>query len=89
MSRDGQQSYEGSGAQVLWGVAEGTGMVQSGEEEAQGRLIALYNCLKGGGGEVGVRLCSQVTVRGREVMASSCTRGSSGCMSGTSSQEER
>ena len=52
-------------------------MVQSGEEEAQGRLIALYNCLKGGGGEVGVRLCSQVTVRGREVMASSCARGGS------------
>ena len=37
MSRDGQQSYEGSGAQVLWGVAEGTGNVQSGEEEALGR----------------------------------------------------
>ena len=27
----------GFGTQVLWGVAEGTGIVQSGEEEAQGR----------------------------------------------------
>ena len=43
----GQQSHEGSGAQVLWGAAEGTGVVQSGEEEAQGDLMALYNCLKG------------------------------------------
>ena len=33
--REGQQSCEGSGAQILWGAAEGTGIVQSGEEEAQ------------------------------------------------------
>ena len=33
-----QTPGEGSGAQVLWGVAEGTGIVQSGEKEAQGRL---------------------------------------------------
>jgi len=26
-----------SGAQVLWAAAEGTGIVQSGEEEVQGR----------------------------------------------------
>jgi len=32
VSREGQQSCEGSGAQVLWGVAEETGIVQSGEE---------------------------------------------------------
>ena len=37
MSRGGQQNCEGSGIQVLWGVAEGTGVVQPGEEEAQGR----------------------------------------------------
>jgi len=30
MSRDGQQSCEGSGAQLLWGAVEGTGIVQSG-----------------------------------------------------------
>ena len=38
MAREGQQSSEGSGAQVLWGEAEETGIVQTGEEEAQGRL---------------------------------------------------
>jgi len=32
-----QQRCEGSVAEVLWGAAEGTGIVQSGEEEAQGR----------------------------------------------------
>ena len=37
MSREGHQSCKGSGAQVLWGVAEGDWIVQSGEEEAQGR----------------------------------------------------
>ena len=31
-SEEGQQSCEGSGA--LWGAAEGTGVVQSGEKEA-------------------------------------------------------
>ena len=37
MSREGQRSCEGSGAQVCWGAAEGTGIVWPGEEEAQGR----------------------------------------------------
>ena len=36
-SREGQQSSEGSEAQVLWGAAEGAGMAPSGEEEPQGR----------------------------------------------------
>ena len=36
-SREVQQSCKGSGAQVLWGVTDGTGIVQSAEEEAQGR----------------------------------------------------
>lgn len=30
---------------------EGTGMVQSGEEEARGDLVTPYNCLRGGCGE--------------------------------------
>lgn len=37
MFREGQQSSDGSGAQALQGVAEGTGISQSGEEEVQGR----------------------------------------------------
>ena len=37
MSREGQQSCEGSGAQALWGGAEGAGIVKPGEEDAQGR----------------------------------------------------
>ena len=37
MSREGQQSCEGSGAQALQGVAEGTGVIQSGEEENFGK----------------------------------------------------
>ena len=37
LSREGQQSHEESGAQILWGMAEETGTVQFEEEEAQGR----------------------------------------------------
>ena len=33
----GNETGEGSGAQILWGAAEGAGIVQSGEEEAQGK----------------------------------------------------
>jgi len=39
VSREGQRKCEGSGAQILWGTAEGTGIVQSGEEEALGRPL--------------------------------------------------
>ena len=45
-------------------MAERTGIVQSGEEEAQGDLIILYDPLKGGCGEVDVGLFSQVTAIG-------------------------
>jgi len=37
VSREGQQSCEGSGAQILWGMDEGAGIFKTGEEEAQGR----------------------------------------------------
>ena len=50
----GNKTGQGTGTQVLWG----TGIVQSGEEEAQGELIALYSHLEGGYGEVGVSLFS-------------------------------
>ena len=36
MSREGQRSCEGSGAQGLWGAGEGAGIVQAAEEKAQG-----------------------------------------------------
>ena len=39
MPREEQQSCEGSGAQVLQGVGEGTGIVQLEEEEAQERIF--------------------------------------------------
>jgi len=47
---------------VRWGAAEGAGIVQSAEEELRGDLIALYNSLTGGCGEVGVGLFSQVSL---------------------------
>ena len=84
----GSEADGRSGAQVLWGAAEGAGIVQAGEELLSGHLIALYNTLKGGCGEVGVGLCSQVTSAGQGVMASSCARGGSGWMLGTISSPE-
>ena len=49
---------------VRWGAAEGAGIVQSAEEELRGDLIALYNSLTGGCGEVGVGLFSRVMATG-------------------------
>ena len=48
MSREGQGGCEGSGAQVLRRVAEGTGIVQSGEEETQGRAYHSLHLLERG-----------------------------------------
>ena len=74
MSRERQWNGEGSGAQVLWGAAEGTGIFQSGEEEDWGDPITHYSCLKGGYGEAVAGLFSLITAIEWEVMASSCTR---------------
>ena len=43
MCREGQLSCEGTEAQVLWGVAEGAGVAQSGVQMPRGDLIALYS----------------------------------------------
>ena len=45
------KSCQGSGAQVLLRVAEGAGIVQSGEKEAQGRPCGSLQ-LRGGCGEM-------------------------------------
>ena len=60
---------------MLWGAAEGTGVVQAGAEEAQGSSHHSPQLLVGGWGEVGVDLCSQGTAIGWEVIASHCARG--------------
>ena len=41
VSREGQQSCEGSGVQVLWGAANGIGMIQSEKEETRGCYLQL------------------------------------------------
>jgi len=73
----------GSGAPVLWAVAEGTRVVQFAEEEPQGKAYRLQH-LKGGCGGVKVSPFSQLTVIRWEGMALSCMRGGSGWIFRTS-----
>lgn len=51
------QDDHGSGPLLLWEKAERTG---TGEEEAQGGLLNIHNCLKGGCQVTETRLCSIV-----------------------------
>ena len=69
-------------------MAEGTGTVQSGEE-TQGRAYALSDYLKGGCGEVGVGLFSQLSHGGMKGNGFKLPRGGSGWFFGKlSSQKE-
>jgi len=61
----------------------------TGEAAPQVLCSVLSPSLKGGCGEVGVSLFSQITVIGWEGTASSCTRRGSGWTWGKKSQEER
>ena len=64
VSREGQHSCEGSGAQALWEWLKDLGLFSLENRRLRGDIIALYNCLKGGCDEVGVSLFSKVTAIG-------------------------
>jgi len=70
-------------------MAEGTGLVQPGEEEAQRDLTALFNSVKGGCSKVRVRIFSQITAIGLEGIALSCTGVGSGWTVGKISTQKQ
>ena len=72
MFRKRQQNCKVLGEQVLWGAAEGTGIVQSEEDEAREKSYCSLQFPERRLGPGEVRLFIQVTVIGLEGMASRC-----------------
>lgn len=71
-----------AGARVLWAAAEGAAGVSVRQRRLRRDPTAFYSCLKGGCGQVGIGLSSQVTSDRAGGHGPKCVRGCSGWTSG-------